>query len=129
MSTIRIWNPIRNTVVVECAHVAHGRWERMVGLLGRTSLADGEGLLLRGTHSVHTFGMRFAIDVLYLDPANRVLRSVSALPPNRIAPWHWGVHSVLELRAGTLARSQTQIGDFVSLIQLDLPMDGGPRVS
>ncbi len=128
MSAVRIWNPIRNTVVIERAHVAHSRWERLVGLLGRTSLADGEGLLLQGTRSVHTFGMRFAIDILYLDPANRVLLTVHALLPNRIAPWHWSVHSVLELRAGTLARSQTQIGDFVSLIQLDEQPDGGPHV-
>ena len=118
MSALRIWNPIRNTVIVERASVARGRSERMVGLLGKKSLPDGEGLLLRGTRSVHTIGMRFPIDVIYLDPANRVLCIVHALPPNRIAPWRWGVQSVLELRAGAVACSQTQVGDFLTMDQV-----------
>ncbi len=128
MSALRIWNPVRNTVVVEHARVARGRWERLVGLLGRKSLADGEGLLLQGTRNVHTIGMRFAIDVMYLDPANRVLYTVNALPPNRIALWRWGVHSALELSAGAINRSRTRVGDFVSLVQLDESC-GCPAVS
>ncbi len=119
MSTVRIWNPIRNTVVVERARVACSHRERAVGLLGQRSLAEGDGLLLQGTRAIHTFGMQFPIDVIHLDAAQRVLATVNALAPNRIGPWHWGVASVLELAAGTVIRSQTQLGDFVRMDQLD----------
>jgi uncharacterized protein len=118
MSAFRIWNPMRNSLVAERARVAHTHWERLVGLLGKRALPEGEGLLLQGTRSIHTIGMHFAIDVIYLDSANRVLCTLNALPPNRIAPWRWGVQSVLELSAGTITRSQTQVGDLVCMDQL-----------
>jgi len=119
MSALRIWNPIRETVVVERAPVAHSHRERAVGLLGKRTATDGEGLLLKGTRAIHTFGMHFPIDVIYLDPANRVLCTISALPPNRFGPLHWGVQSVLELSTGAIARSRTQVGDFLRMDELD----------
>jgi uncharacterized protein len=119
MSTVRIWNPIRNTIVVERARVARSHRKRALGLLGQRTLAEGEGLLLLGTRAIHTFGMQFPIDVIYLDAAQRVLAIVLGLPPNRIGPWRWGVASVLELAAGTVIRSQTQLGDFVRMEHLE----------
>jgi uncharacterized membrane protein (UPF0127 family) len=119
MSSFRIWNPLRNTIVVERARVARTHWERTLGLLGKVALDDTEGLLLQGTRAIHTFGMQFPIDVIYLDEVNRVLCAVSTLPPNRIGPWQRGVHSVLELRAGRIAGSCTQVGDFLVLKEID----------
>ena len=113
MSALRIWNPIRETVVVERARVAHSHRERAVGLLGKRTATEGEGLLLDGTRAIHTFGMHFPIDVIYLDSANRVLCTLSALPPNRFGHLHRGVQSVLEMSSGAIARSRTQVGDFL----------------
>jgi uncharacterized membrane protein (UPF0127 family) len=115
VSALRIWNPVRNTVLVKRVRVARSHWDRAVGLLGKRTAIEGEGLLLPGTRAIHTFGMRFPIDVIYLDPANRVLCTLSALPPNRFGPFHWGVQSVLELSSGAIARSRTQVGDFLRM--------------
>jgi uncharacterized protein len=75
---------------------------RIKGLLGRDSLPTGEGLLIRPCKGIHTFFMKFPIDVVFLDKSNRILKSFSRLPPNRITPIYLKAHSVLELPAGTL---------------------------
>jgi uncharacterized membrane protein (UPF0127 family) len=96
------------------ARVADTYWTRLVGLLGSPPLAPGEGLLITPCHSVHSFGMRYAIDVAYLSADGRVLRLASAMPPWR---FHWpvkGACAVLELPAGTLEQANAQVGDAVS---------------
>lgn len=75
---------------------------RMKGLLGRELLAPEKGMLLTGKQ-VHTFGMRFAIDALYLDGDHRVL-SVERLAPRRLGPFRGKARWVLELADGEAAR-------------------------
>jgi uncharacterized membrane protein (UPF0127 family) len=90
-------------------------WSRMVGLLGRRSLAEDEGLLLTPCTSIHTFFMRFPIDVLYLDREHVVLKAVRALRPFRFSACLRGCHSVLELPAGAIETSGTRVGDRLAL--------------
>ncbi len=73
---------------------------RSRGLLGRDSLAREEGLWIVPCPMIHTFFMRFAIDVLFLDRGLKVLRVIENLRPWRLSPWVWGADSVLELPAG-----------------------------
>ena len=90
-------------VVCERCTLARNPYSRMRGLLGRTGLAQGEGLLLQPAGSIHTFFMRFPIDVVFLDREQRVVRVVPNLRPWRTA----GVRkarAVLELAAGEAAR-------------------------
>ncbi len=107
-------NTTRNTVIAAQVRRAATPWARLVGLLGRSGLAAGEGLHLLPCGSVHTWFMRFTIDVLYLDRDGRVVKAVPALRPFR---WSWGgrrAHSVLELPAGTIAASGTRPGDALA---------------
>lgn len=78
-------------------------WERMRGLLGRSAPDKGTGLLISPCGSVHTFGMRYAIDVLYLDQAWRVIKLRSGLRPSRI-DFARGARHVVELAAGEAKR-------------------------
>lgn len=112
---MRVLNRTKGTVVAERVRIASTPWARLIGLLGRKSLDPGEGLLLRGEQAIHTFGMRFAIDILYLDRDFGVLRALSSLPPGRTGPFLRRAHDVLELPVGTLSASRTEEGD-----QLDL---------
>jgi hypothetical protein len=82
----------------------------MRGLLGRRSLASGEGLLLKPASSVHTFFMRFPIDVVFLDRDLRVLSIAHDLRPWRAAG-RPGARAVLELPAGECERRGLQPGD------------------
>lgn len=82
----------------------------MRGLLGRRDLPHGEGILLRPAASVHTFFMRFAIDVVFLDENGLVLRVVPNLRPWRVAARR-GASAVVELAAGESARRGIAPGD------------------
>ena len=96
-------------VVDECV-VADSPASRMKGLLGRSELRPGEGLLLRPASSIHTFFMRFPIDAVFLDGGLRVLRISDELRPWRAASRR-GARAVLELPAGESARRGLEVGD------------------
>lgn len=108
---LRVRNATRQTVVADRAQIANHVWSRMVGLLGRRNLDQGDGLLLRGEQMIHMFFMRFAIDVAYLDKNGTVLRAVERIAPWRVGPFVARARDVLELPAGTLAATGTQEGD------------------
>jgi uncharacterized protein len=103
------------TVVCERCLLAETPLARMRGLLGRSSFPAGEGLLLRPAASVHTAFMRFPIDVVFLDSADRVLKVVGSLPPWKMAACR-GSRTVLELPAGEAARNGIAAG--MSLTQV-----------
>lgn len=75
---------------------------RSNGLLGRTGLGSEEGLWIVPCGMIHTFFMKFPIDVVFLDRELRVRRVVENLKPWRLSPWVFSAHSVLELRGGVL---------------------------
>ena len=102
-------------IVADKVAVAATHAERAVGLLSRTGLEPGEALWIVPSRGVHTWGMRFAIDVLALDEAGNVIDCVSNLKPWRLRLPRRGTAGVLELPAGTLAASGTAVGHQVLL--------------
>jgi uncharacterized membrane protein (UPF0127 family) len=102
-------------VVCERCFLAETSSARLRGLLGRSGLSSGEGMLLRPASSIHTAFMRFAIDAVFLDRANRVVKVAADLRPWRIAASR-GARAVLELPAGEAARRGLRPG--VSLTQV-----------
>lgn len=93
--------------------VAETLLSRSIGLLGRESLPPGEGLLIRPCLAVHTFLMKFPIDVLFLDRENRVLKALHTLQPHRISSIHLCSAGVIELPAGTLLETDTVQGNRI----------------
>ena len=108
---LRVSNPLRHSVLGDRIRVADTTLTRFVGLMGRGSLAPGHGLLIHPSNGVHTFWMRFAIDVLLLDREQRVLLSYENMRPFRITAINWKASSALELPPGTIAATNTQLGD------------------
>ena len=101
-------------VVVERCSIADKPWGRMRGLLGRSSLDPGEGLLLKPCGSVHMFFMRFPIDVVFLDRELAVVGVVPGLRPWRMAGRR-GAKAALELPAGETARRRIEPGERLRL--------------
>ena len=97
-------------VVCEQLLVAARPLARMRGLLGRKNLPPGEGILLRPAGSVHTFFMRFPIDVVFLDRDRVVLGIEPGLRPWRTAA-HRGAKAVVELASGECARRELRVGE------------------
>ena len=109
---MQVVNRTRQVTVASDLDVAVTSRQRRRGLLGRTWLPSGAGLWINPCESVHTWGMRFVIDLIYLDRHNRVTKTRS-----HVRPWRMSLclsaHSVIELPAGTNAVTGTRKGDLL----------------
>ena len=110
----RIRDLARGLDVCERCTVADRPLLRMRGLLGRSDLPPGEGVLLRPASSIHTYGMRFSIDALFLDSEMRVVDIRSEVGPWRVAS-KWGARAILELRAGEARKRGVGVGDVLTV--------------
>ncbi|MGA3130612.1 MAG: DUF192 domain-containing protein [Terracidiphilus sp.] len=108
----QVLNVTRGTMLAAQLENAQTGAARRKGLLGRERFLPGEGLWIAPCESVHTFFMRFPIDLVYLDRKHRVKKVRS-----NVAPWRMSAcftaHSVLELPAGTIVATRTERGDSV----------------
>jgi uncharacterized protein len=113
---IAVRNQTRNTILADAAEVADSSEKRRTGLLKHDHLDPGQGLWIVPCESVHSFFMKFAIDLVYLD-RNKKVRKVR----HRMVPWRLSAcltaHSILELPAGAVAASGTQPGDQLEIEQ------------
>jgi uncharacterized membrane protein (UPF0127 family) len=107
-------NATRKTVISDQCRFANSVLKRMVGLLNRKQFLPGEGLLFDRCYGIHTFGMRFRIDVVFLDKEYKVIRTVRALPPFRTCAVRHAIY-VLELPVGSIDRSGTVAGDQIQV--------------
>jgi uncharacterized membrane protein (UPF0127 family) len=108
-------NVTRGTTLARHARVADTLLTRVVGLLRDQGLAEGNGLWIVPCNSIHSIAMKFVFDAVFLDRNLRVVHFMREMKPWRISPIKSGTHGVLELPAGTIARSGTQLGDQVEL--------------
>ncbi len=111
-------NITRGTVVARHVRSAANAWERTVGLIGTRHLPLGAGLWLEPCGTVHTVGMRFAIDVLLLNKTGQVLAIAPNVPPLRPLVSHRSAAIVVELPAGSALQSVT-VGDELVLVNDD----------
>jgi len=119
---LQVANLTRHTMLATRMELADTGPKRNKGLLGRDRLAPGEGLWIVPCESVHTFFMRFPIDLIYLDREKRIRKLRNAVPA-----WRMSIcltaHSILELPAGTIRDSQTRRGDTLEFTHATEPGD------
>ena len=111
------FNQTRQAYLATSLAVADTHWTRLRGLLGLApdDFRNGYGLWIVPCHGVHTLGMGFAIDVVYLDPEMTVIAVRSQLAPWRFAPVRADAASVLELPCHTAAGTGTVVGDKIEI--------------
>ena len=114
LQKLRVNNVTRGKVLADRAAIANTSARRRTGLLKHTALDPGDGLWIVPSEGVHTFGMKFAIDVLFLDKKRRVKKMRPNMVRGRIA-FSLLSHSTLELPAGTIAETGTQAGDQLEM--------------
>ena len=110
MQNVAILNQTTCAEVGQCIKRAESSLTRLLGLLGKGSLEAGEGIWIRPSSGIHTFGMRFAIDVVGLDREMRVVKLWPRVKPQRMTSVNMAVKSVLELAAGEIEARSIQIG-------------------
>ena len=111
-------NHTRNTVLGDAVELADTSETRRVGLLKHTRLEPGSGLWIVPCESVHTFFMKFPIDLVYLDKQRKVRKVRHAVPAWRLSAC-LTAHSILELPAGTAEKTGTQAGDELVMEKLN----------
>jgi uncharacterized membrane protein (UPF0127 family) len=95
--------------------VADNLLKRLKGLLGKSEMAQGESLWIKPCNSIHTFLMKFPIDVIFLNKKNKVIATRINLQPNRLTRLYPKAVSVLELSAGTIQATSTEVGDEIEI--------------
>ncbi len=95
--------------------IASGIVATSIGLIGRKSFGGKNGLLLKNANGIHTFGVRFPIDVIFLDKDFKVLKLVENLKPLRFSPIIWSSKHVLELPAGAAKKYSLTVDDKIEI--------------
>ena len=124
-SQLRVTNVTRGTVLATALEVADSGPKRNKGLLGRTGLDAGEGLWIIPCESVHTFFMKFPIDLVYLDRKHRIKKVCDSVPAWRLSVC-LSAHSILELPAGTIRNTRTERGDTLEFEPASEAHDADP---
>lgn len=106
-----VFNETRQCFLSLNVGLADTHLSRLRGLLGRMKLRRDDGLWVTPSQGIHTIGMMFPIDVIYLDARNRVIHLIEHFRPFRIAPIRVHAKSVLELPTRTIYVSGTHVGD------------------
>ena len=114
---VYVYNKTRETFVATSATVANTYLSRLVGLLGRTRrwARPGQGLWIVPSYGVHTIGMLFSIDIVFLDRSNHVVHIEEHVRPFRISKVILKADSVLELPPHTIFRTRTHVGDILEI--------------
>ena len=103
-------------VVIAHLEIARNLWKQTVGLLGRSQLPADSGLWLEPCNSIHTWGMKFAIDVVFLDASGTVLRTVPNMRPWRVCWPVWKARIIVEIPAGTIDRRNISPGNRYKIV-------------
>lgn len=111
---MRLINETRGEVIAERLRSADTFWKRLRGLLGTRELPAGNALMLRPCNGVHMFGMRYALDLLFVDERDVVVETVESLAPGRIKSCRRAAY-VVELPCGAVQSSRTVPGDKVKM--------------
>ena len=112
---MQAFNMTRQQTLARVVMVADSFLRSLIGLMGRSSLEAGHGLWIVPCQSVHTFWMRFSIDVVFLDEHSKVIHLVENLRPFRISKHLSRARSVIELPVRSIRATGTQIGDEVRI--------------
>jgi uncharacterized protein len=112
---VRVYNTSKRACLGDRIKMADSSLRRLVGLLGKRSLAPGCGLFIVPSQAIHTVGMAFPIDVIFVDKKYNVLGVREAVRPFRVTRVFWKALGVLELPVGTISGSRTEVGDQIKV--------------
>jgi hypothetical protein len=113
---MKIINKTKNTLLADEVVLADTLFLRMKGLLDKKEIKKGQALILKPCDSIHTFFMRFAIDVIFVDRQYKVDLAIQCLKPWRLTPLCWKAKFAIEFPCGIIQDSHTEKGDEIAII-------------
>lgn len=112
---VKVINASKDVLLADKAKIADTFLERLTGLLNRKSLDKGEALILFPSNCIHSFFMRFNIDVLFLDKNNKIVAALSSFKPFRLSPVYFSASLVIELPEFTIQYTASRVGDIIKI--------------
>lgn len=117
MKIIKIINQTKGTNLAQKAGITDNFLTRLIGLLNRKSLNSGEGLYITPCNSIHSWFMRFSFDAIFIDEDMQVIHIINKMPAFKFSPIIKSAKGVIELPAGTIFETKTQLGDIIGFVQ------------
>lgn len=112
---MKVYNSSKNDLIADKVYVADNFVTRTIGLISKKEIFEGEGMVIKPCCSIHTFFMKFEIDVLFVNKKNEVVAFYEKVKPNRILPIHFDSEYVIELPAQTVSTKKIEKGDLLIL--------------
>ena len=113
--SVKLFNVNINKIIASDIYIADNFFTRFTGLLNKTELPTDTGLWIIPCNSIHTIGMKFNIDVIFLNKENTVVHLMEDVKPYRLSPIIISAHSVVELLPGTIKNTGTQTGHQIEI--------------
>jgi uncharacterized membrane protein (UPF0127 family) len=110
-----IVNVTRSTSIASHVETARDPWQRMKGLLGTSHFPQGQALVITHCQSIHMFFMKFPIDVIFCDSQDKAVGLCANIKPFGLSPIFFKASYAIELPSGSIASSQTQVGDQIKI--------------
>lgn len=114
---MNVYNSTKNTIITSKAIEAKNPLSRGIGLIGKKEISPDECLIIRPCFSIHTFFMKFAIDVLFVNSENEIIAIFQDVKPNRVLPIKLHSAFVIELKSGTVASKKIELNDRISFME------------
>ena len=111
---LQVKNKKTGEILAVKVDVAKDIFSRMIGLMFKNSLGESDGLLIAPCNSIHTFFMKFNLDIIFMNSESQVVKVIEDIPPWRITRMYWSARKVLELKGGTLKGSLSK-GDYLEV--------------
>lgn len=112
---MKVYNSSKNNLIADDVKIAQNFFTRSFGLLLRKSLSENEGLIIKPCCSIHTFFMKFNIDVLFVNKQNQIVALYENVKPRRILPIHLNSFYVIELASSSISAKNIEKGDLIDL--------------
>ncbi len=114
---MKIINKTKNIQIANNIKLANNLFTRLVGLLNKSSLTEDEGLLIKPCRSIHSFGMKFNIDAIFLDKNNQVKHIIKNMKPWRCSKIIFSADKILELAAGVADKTKIEVNDILEFLE------------
>ncbi len=115
MRELRLVEVLSNRLIARDVHVARTMYDRTLGLIGRRRLDESEAMWFPQCGAIHTWFMRFAIDVAFLDSHHRIVKLCASVPPWRVLVAAHPSSFTVEMSQGTISRTELRTGDVLAL--------------
>lgn len=112
---MKINNLTKNVAIASNVILADNFFSRLIGLLNKSSLDSNDGLILRPCNAIHTWFMKFPIDIVFIDKNNKIIFLIENMLPGRRSPIIRPAKEVIEFKAGRIKQSGSEIGDQLEI--------------